>query len=53
MVESEGDIIRPRELILPDMTNVGAAPLTSGALYMSGAKLIYCSGSTPVIVGEA
>ena len=50
MVEVIGDIVMPKELIVP-FTNT--MPLMSGALIVSGAKLYFFDGTNPTLVTSA
>ena len=49
MVELVGDPCLPSEFIVPNKLG-GSFPTASGALYMSGAELIFYNGSGPLVV---
>ncbi len=50
MVETEGDIVKPSELVVPVFNGIAGevTPTVSGAMWVSGAKLYYyaVSGGT-------
>ena len=49
MTEIVADVVIPSELILPDNTT-GGNPTMSGAVFMSGGKINFYSGSAIEIV---
>ena len=48
-----GDVIAPKELILPSISSAALQPIISGALFMSGAKLYFVTGGVPVLITSA
>ena len=52
MPSSEGEVLVPRELILPTRVS-GSKPLKKGALYISGTKLYYYDGSAEQAITSA
>jgi len=53
MVEVIGDVVIPSELICPTSNTVANQPAKTGALFISGAKLCFYTGSAVEVITSA